>query len=104
EEIAAKAGGRAAADFAEVARGISTPLDHHADAFLSYKAGYGMGAQKDFRRVLKWMEEWCNAAHEGSYLEDFDRRTAGRFIDESLTKGRSRDKASAYLSFLREYW
>ncbi|MBJ6722980.1 MAG: tyrosine-type recombinase/integrase [Brucella sp.] len=104
EVIALERGHRDAAAFVEVARGISTPIKFYSDAFLAYKTNYGLGSKKDFQRVLGWMEEWCKANHLGPYLEDFDRRIAGRFLDESLSLGRSKAKAAAYLGFIREYW
>lgn len=104
DEVFASHGVSAAADFVEVASGGSTPLDYHADAFIAQKAIYGMSSQKDLRRVLKWLEQWRKDKHQAPFIEYLDRKTAGRFIDEYLSVGRSREKAAAYLSFLREYW
>lgn len=97
-------GSRAAADFAEIARGLSTPLDFHQDAFLSHRADYRLKSQGDFKRVLGWLIEWRRADHKGAYLEDISRRIASQFVSEFLCVGRSRQKAGAYLGFLREYW
>lgn len=101
DEIETTTGPRAAADFAEIARGLSTPLDHHADAFIAYKATYRLKTQGDFRRVLGWLRDWRPQA---PFIEYIDRKAAGRFIEQSLCVGRSRKKAGAYLAFLREYW
>lgn len=104
DAIFASHGVATAADFLEVATGGSTPLDYHADAFIAYKATYDMGSQKDLRRALKWLGDWRKASHKAPFIEDIDRKSAGRFIDESLAVGRSRTKAAAYLGFLRGYW
>ncbi|MFB9982820.1 DUF6538 domain-containing protein [Mesorhizobium kowhaii] len=90
--------------FYEVASGQATPLDHHADGFKAHKATYSMGAVQDFERVLGWLVDWLKADHRAASVEAVTRQTAGRFIDQHLTVGRSRDKAAAYLGFLREYW
>ncbi|UDL87661.1 tyrosine-type recombinase/integrase [Mesorhizobium sp. PAMC28654] len=104
EEIAELRGPRAATEFAEVALGMFTPLDHHAEAFIAYKATYRKKSSGDFLRVLGWLEAWMKANHFSPFIDMMDRKKAGRFIDESLGTGRSRDKVAAYLGFLREYW
>ncbi|WP_406872884.1 tyrosine-type recombinase/integrase [Aminobacter sp. P9b] len=104
EAIGELHGGRAQAEFAEVARGIFTPLAHHADAFLAYKATYRKKSSGDFYRVLGWLEGWMKANHHSAFIDFVDRKKAGSFIDEALSIGRSRDKVAAYLGFLREYW
>ncbi|MCV0380543.1 DUF6538 domain-containing protein [Nitratireductor sp.] len=103
-KIAATEGREAATAFFNLASGKTTPLDHHTDAFLSFKAGYRLKSQGDFKRVLRWLGDWLKAEHHTATLEAVTRKTAGQFIEHSLCAGRSRDKAAAYLGFLREYW
>ena len=104
EVITEKHGGRKGTEYAEVAMGWTTPLDHHADAFIAFKGTYRQKTQGDFKRVLGWLREWMTASRRSPFLEYLGRKEAGLFIDGCLTKGRSRDKAKAYLGFLREYW
>lgn len=94
--------GRAQA-FAAFASGRFTPLDHHADAFEAHQA-YRQKTAGDFRRVLGWLGAWLKDSDQPIALEHVDRRVAGRFVAESLAVGRSAAKASAYLTFLRQYW
>lgn len=104
EQIAASKGSDVARAFYGLASGQTTPLDHHADAFLTFKADYRLKTQGDFKRVLRWLGDWLKDAHHASTIETVTRQSAGRFIEQSLCVGRSRDKAAAYLGFLREYW
>lgn len=104
DEIEETYGVKAAVHYAHVARGLATPLAEHQEAFLAYKTSYRMKTQGDFLRVLEWLREWLERKHSGPYLELVDRKIAGRFLDDFLLQGRSRDKAAAYLGFLREYW
>ncbi|MBX3579779.1 MAG: tyrosine-type recombinase/integrase [Rhizobiaceae bacterium] len=104
QRLEAKHGPKRAKAFADLAFGRTTPIDHHADAFLAYKANYRAKSAGDFKRVLGWLVRWLKASHEVLAIEHIDRKLAGRFIEGSLVAGRSRDKAAAYLGFLREYW
>lgn len=104
EQIETKHGHERAKAFADLASGRSTPLDHHLDAFIAYKATYSLGAQQDFRRVMDWLGHWLKDSQMSEAIEAVTRQAAGRFIDESLSVGRGRDKAAAYLGFLREHW
>jgi integrase len=104
DEIEETFGIRAAVHYAHVARGLATPLGEHQEAFLAHKTSYRMKTRGDFLRVLEWLREWLEKNHSGPYLELLDRKTAGQFLDGFLLQGRSRDKAAAYLGFLREYW
>ncbi|WP_106725116.1 DUF6538 domain-containing protein [Pseudaminobacter soli (ex Li et al. 2025)] len=94
--------GRAKA-FYDLASGQVTPLDHHADAFVQHQ-GYRMKSEGDFRRALGWLGNWLRDADQPVALEAVSRSHAGKFISESLTVGRSADKATAYLGFIRQYW
>ncbi|KQU73036.1 hypothetical protein ASC75_05085 [Aminobacter sp. DSM 101952] len=90
--------------FYDMASGQVTPLDHHATSFLDFQAHYRLATQQDFRRAIKWLGDWLKADQQASSVETVTRKTAGRFISEYLVVGRGRDKANAYLGFLREYW
>lgn len=103
-EIADKHSARQGAEYEEVAMGWSTPLDHYVDAFIAFKGTYRQKTQGDFKRALGWLREWMSATRRSPFLDYIGRKEAGLFIDECLTRGRSRDKAKAYLGFLREYW
>lgn len=89
--------------FLEVAKGISTTLDHHLDAFADYKA-YALKSRGDLKRAVQLLTDWLKTQHHPAFVEDMDRKLAGRFIDKALSSGRGTKKASAYLGFLREYW
>jgi len=102
-EVADKRTPRAATDLWEVASGYATPVDHHVDAYLAFKA-YRQKTEGDFRRVLSWLKQWLTDNHRSPLIEYLTRKDAGMFIGEFLVAGRSRSKASAYLGFLREYW
>lgn len=104
QRIAATEGHEAAAAFYGLASGQATPLDHHASAFLTFKADYRLKTRGDFERVLRWLGDWLRTEHLPVTLEGVTRKTAGRFIEQALVVGRDRKKATAYLGFLREYW
>lgn len=104
EKIAATEGHEAAAAFYNLGSGKTTPLDHHSEAFLSFKADYRLKTQGDFKRVLRWLGDWLKTEHHAATLEAVTRKSAGQFIEDSLCVGRDRKKAAAYLGFLREYW
>ncbi|TIR27205.1 MAG: hypothetical protein E5X07_28450 [Mesorhizobium sp.] len=89
--------------FFALASGQVTPLDHHADEFLKHQ-GYRMKSEGDFRRVLGWLGAWLRDSRLPVALEAVRRVDAGKFLSESLTVGRSRQKATAYLGFIRQYW
>ncbi|RWD44091.1 DUF6538 domain-containing protein [Mesorhizobium sp.] len=93
---------RAKAFFA-LASGQVTPLGHHAAEFLSHK-DYRLKSQGDFRRALDWLGDWLRDSRLPVALEAVRRVEAGRFLSESLVVGRSRQKATAYLGFIRQYW
>lgn len=103
EQMEKRAGTKRAQEFAALATGKFTPLDHHADAFVTHQ-GYRQKTAGDFRRVLGWLGSWLKDSDQPLALEHVSRHVAGRFISESLVVGRSADKASAYLTFLRQYW
>jgi integrase len=94
--------GRAKA-FYDLASGRVTPLDHHADAFLAHR-GYRLKSEGDFYRALGWLKDWLRDNGFPVALEAVSRTEAGRFISESLTVGRSPQKATAYLGFIRQHW
>jgi hypothetical protein len=104
EQIEETHGPDAAKEFYKLGSGQTTPLDMHQDSFLSFKANYRLKTQGDFKRVLGWLGEWLRLQHHAASLEAVTRKTAGQFIEEFLCVGRSRDKATAYLGFLREFW
>lgn len=93
-----------ASEFLELAKGVSTPFDFYEDRFLAHKAEYRTKSIGDFKRVLGWLSEWCSGTKQFAFIEDLDREVAGQFIERHLTKGRSSQKAKAYMAFLREYW
>ncbi len=103
EQLEERAGRKKALAFAALATGKFTPLDHHTDAFVTHQ-GYRQKTAGDFRRALGWLGAWLKDADQPLALEHVSRHVAGRFIAESLVVGRSADKASAYLTFLRQYW
>ncbi|WP_018430112.1 DUF6538 domain-containing protein [Hoeflea sp. 108] len=103
EEIERRYGYERAKGFYDLATGAVTPLGHHADAFVQHQ-GYRMKSEGDFRRVLGWLGGWLKDAELPVALETVSRTHAGKFISESLTVGRSLDKATAYLGFTRQYW
>lgn len=90
--------------FEEIAGGVSTPLDHHLDAFIAAKGTYVVKSQGELRRVVGWLADWLKAKHKPAFIEDVDRRTAGAFIDGPLLTGRGRKRVILYVSFLRQYW
>jgi len=104
EQIEETHGPDAAKEFYKLGSGQTTPLDMHQDSFLSFKANYRLKTQGDFKRALGWLGEWLRLQHHAASLEAVTRKTAGQFIEEFLCVGRSRDKATAYLGFLREFW
>lgn len=87
-----------------MATGASTPIDKHLDAFIAFKGSYRVKSEGDLRRVVGWLVDWLKGRNNSAYLEDFDRKLAGTFIDGPLVRNRGRKKAGAYLGFLREYW
>lgn len=103
EEVEDAKGYDTAKAFYDLASGQVTPLDHHSSAFTSHQ-GYRMKSAGDFERVLGWLSAWLRDSHLPVALEAVTRKTAGAFITESLSVGRSASKAAAYLGFLRQYW
>ena len=103
EELEEAKGYETAKAFYDLASGQVTPLDHHSAAFTSHQ-GYRMKSVGDFERALGWLGAWLKDANLPVALEAVTRKTAGTFIAESLTVGRSASKAAAYLGFLRQYW
>lgn len=89
--------------FYDLASGRVTPLDHHADAFLRHQA-YRLKSEGDFRRAIGWLGDWLRDSRLPVTLEAVRRVEAGLFITESLIVGRGRQKATAYLGFIRQYW
>ncbi|MER8622888.1 tyrosine-type recombinase/integrase [Mesorhizobium sp. M1143] len=89
--------------FFDLASRKVTPLDHHAAEFLKHQ-GYRMKSEGDFRRVLGWFGAWLRDSRLPVALEAVRRVDAGKFLAESLMVGRSRQKATAYLGFIRQYW
>lgn len=102
-QIAATHGKVRAKQFYDLASGQATPLDHHADAFAEHQ-GYRQKSKGDFVRALGWLQAWLRDSDRPVALETLARVDAGQFIRESLAVGRSRQKATAYLGFLRQYW
>ncbi len=96
KQIETSEGHDAAKAFYDLASGQTTPLDHHADDFLAFKASYRLKSQGDFKRVLNWLGIWLKAEHHAATLEAVTRKAAGRYLEQSLCVGRSRDKAKAY--------
>lgn len=101
--IAKSHGDKQADAYYALASGKVTPLDLHADAFVGHQA-YRMKSAEDFRRALGWLGDWLRGAEMPIALEAVTRASAGKFITESLTVGRSIAKANAYLGFIRQYW
>ncbi|OBP80651.1 hypothetical protein CK217_04785 [Mesorhizobium loti] len=89
--------------FFALASGQVTPLDHHASEFLKHQA-YRLKSEGDFRRVLGWLGDWLRDSRLPVALEAVRRVEAGNFISESLVVGRGRQKATAYLGFIKQYW
>ncbi|MBZ9942656.1 tyrosine-type recombinase/integrase [Mesorhizobium sp. BR1-1-13] len=89
--------------FFALASGQVTPLDHHAAEFLKHQS-YRLKSEGDFRRVLGWLGDWLRDSRLPVALEAVRRVDAGKFLSESLLVGRSRQKATAYLGFIRQYW
>ncbi|UVK56341.1 tyrosine-type recombinase/integrase [Mesorhizobium sp. AR02] len=89
--------------FFALASGQVTPLDHHATEFLKHQ-GYRLKSEGDFRRVLGWLGDWLRDSRLPVALEAVRRVDAGKFLSESLLVGRGRQKATAYLGFIRQYW
>ncbi|TIL87650.1 MAG: hypothetical protein E5Y65_23170 [Mesorhizobium sp.] len=89
--------------FFALASGQVTPLDHHAAEFLKHQS-YRLKSEGDFRRVLGWLGAWLRDSRLPVALEAVRRVDAGKFLSESLIVGRSRQKATAYLGFIRQYW
>ncbi|MBU0583457.1 MAG: hypothetical protein KKB66_13160 [Alphaproteobacteria bacterium] len=103
EKIEASHGEVRAKEFYALASGQATPLDHHASAFAQHR-GYRKKSEGDFLRALGWLGDWMRDSSLPVSLETISRADAGRFIAESLTVGRSPQKATAYLGFIRQYW
>jgi len=92
-----------AKQFYDLASGRVTPLDHHTEAFLKHQ-GYRLKSEGDFKRALGWLSDWLRDAKLPVTVEAVRRTEAGRFIAEALVVGRSHQKATAYLGFIRQYW
>jgi len=89
--------------FYDLASGRVTPLADQAAAFAKHR-GYRMKSEGDFMRALGWLGDWLRDSGLPVALEAVTRIHAGKFIGESLTVGRSAQKATAYLGFIRQYW
>jgi integrase len=102
-ELEAAEGLNAAKAFFALASGQVTPLDHHAAEFLKHQK-YRLKSEGDFRRVLGWLGDWLRDSRLPVALEAVRRVDAGKFLSEYLLVGRGRQKATAYLGFVRQYW
>lgn len=103
EEIEASQGVRVAQAFYRIATRRENPLEAEVEAFAHYN-GYRQKTVGDLDRAIRHLSNWLGANGLPRTIEAVDRRAAGSFIDTSLSVGRSRKKAAAYLSLLRGYW
>jgi len=103
EQLETVHGERRAKQFYDLAIGRVTPLDHHVDPFLKHQ-GYRLKSEGDFKRALGWLSDWLRDCHVPVTIEAVSRAEAGKFVTEVLVVGRSRQKATAYLGFIRQYW
>lgn len=102
-EIADAQGHDMAKAFYDLASGQVTPLEHNAEAFIAHQ-GYRMKSAGDFRRILAWLGVWLRDSRLPVAIEPINRKAAGSFISEVLMVGRSPQKATAYLGFIKQYW
>jgi integrase len=89
--------------FIEYATGSQTPLFEHLEASASDKGLVATSAE-DLKRVTGWLAAWLKSEGKVETIQAVSRKDAGLFIRNVLEQGRSRNKANAYLSFLKNYW
>jgi len=103
EEIEAKEGQTAAAEFYGIVSGQQTPLDLLLE---TYVAGSGLRERSgdEARRAVRVLKEWCPTGNVAATVEAITRKVAGQFLTEHLLERMSRKTAEKYLSFLSGYW
>jgi len=108
EEIRRADGDAAAGAFAGIAAGIATPLLHHLGDWLregGAKGPYQPRTKRQLEGDLKGLEGWMKGASLPPTVEAIDRRAAGRYVTEHLTRtGLDAKTVQRKVSACRSYW
>lgn len=94
-----------AREFAALASGTRTPIDHHHERYLE-ASNVKRRTQADDKRALELLLEWCDRAGVPRHLQAITKREAVRFCDElpSLKPGLTPVTLNKYVSRLSVYW
>ncbi|MDF2493887.1 DUF6538 domain-containing protein [Sphingomonas sp.] len=102
EELQAKAGWQAAREFVDIAQGRITPISSMLDVYLA-TCGLAPRTVDGIRRTVRVYEEWAGANFAPTAVERIDRKVAGRFVTDLLTRMEPQS-AGTYTKFLSGYW
>lgn len=102
EELESKRGRQVAKEFAAVALGEATPVDALLDSYLS-TCGLKPRTQDGIRRCVRVYREWAESNGEPITVEQINRKVAGRFVSDLLTR-MAPQSAVTYTKFLGGYW
>ncbi len=101
-------GDAAARTLADVAYGRATPLMHHVDAWLAEggaKGAFTPRTKAQYRHDLGRLETWAKAAGVPCTVEAFSRRTAGRYVHETIVApGVHNVTGNRWVSAASTYW
>jgi integrase len=108
EDIRREHGDAAAGAFGSIAAGVATPALHYLSDWLREGGARGPYQPRTKRQLegdLKELEEWMRGAKLAPTLEAIDRRAAGRYVTEHLTRaGLDAKTVQRKVSACRSYW
>lgn len=90
--------------FAEVAQGLSTPLETFLDEWIASKLFTGR-TESARRYALKHFEGWCKASQVAPALEEITSKIAARYVTEAWEQPQADpETANKYIGGLSSYW
>lgn len=93
-----------ATEFAKIATGRATPINHYLERWLA-ASDYTERTKADARTALEEFGAWCADTRRSVVIESVTDRVASDFRDEAfVAKGTHAHTANKKLSALRQYW
>ncbi|WP_225160643.1 tyrosine-type recombinase/integrase [Bradyrhizobium sp. BRP56] len=98
------ASSKAAVDFAKLASGRATPVDHYIERWLA-ASDYSERTKADARTAMAQFKAWTSKTERNLFIETVTDRDASDFRDEAfVAAGTHVHTANKKLSALRQYW
>ncbi|WP_347341382.1 tyrosine-type recombinase/integrase [Bradyrhizobium pachyrhizi] len=98
------ASSKAAVDFANLASGRATPVDHYMERWLA-ASDYSERTKADARTAIAQFKAWTSKTERNLFIETVTDRDASDFRDEAfVAAGTHVHTANKKLSALRQYW